>query len=142
MCAIAGIVSLQTNSVEQNKLQQMAAVMQHRGSDAEGFWMNDTKTVGFAHKRLSIIDLSENAAQPMHFPLFNKSNEIKYTIVYNGEIYNYIELREELKTKGYTFKTQSDTEVLLALYDCYNENFLNLLDGMFAFAIWDNEQNK
>jgi len=142
MCAIAGIVSSHINFVTQDKLQQMAAVLQHRGNDAEGFWVNDTKTIGFAHKRLSIIDLSENAAQPMHFPLFNKSNEIKYTIVYNGEIYNYIELREELKTKGYTFKTQSDTEVLLALYDCYNENFLNLLDGMFAFAIWDNEQNK
>ena len=123
MCAIAGIVSSHINFVTQDKLQQMAAVLQHRGNDAEGFWMNDTKTIGFAHKRLSIIDLSENAAQPMHFPLFNKSNEIKYTIVYNGEIYNYIELREELKTKGYTFKTQSDTEVLLALYDCYNEKF-------------------
>ncbi|MCZ2222334.1 MAG: asparagine synthase (glutamine-hydrolyzing) [Chitinophagales bacterium] len=138
MCAIAGIVSLNTQLVEKNNLQLMANAMQHRGIDGEGFWINNSKTVGFAHKRLSVIDLSENAAQPMHYSF----NSNQYTIIFNGEIYNYIELKEDLQKKGYAFKTNSDTEVLLALYDCYKEKFLQYLDGMFAFAIWNKQEQK
>jgi len=139
MCAIAGIISLNTQLVAANKLQLMANVLLHRGSNGNGIWVNENNTVGLAHQRLSIIDLSENAAQPMHFT--GKNNQ-HYTIILNGEIYNYLELKEELKKKNYTFKTNSDTEVLLALYDCYQEKCLQYLDGMFAFAIWHKEVNK
>ncbi|HMZ46666.1 MAG TPA: asparagine synthase (glutamine-hydrolyzing) [Chitinophagaceae bacterium] len=136
MCAIAGIMSFKNNLVELSNLQKMANIMQHRGNDGEGFWLNNSSTIGFAHKRLSIIDLSKNAAQPMHYLQHEATN--KYTLIFNGEIYNYVELKKDLITKGYQFFTQSDTEVLLALYDCYQENCLQYLDGMFAFALWNN----
>ncbi|MBC7588295.1 MAG: asparagine synthetase B, partial [Chitinophagaceae bacterium] len=102
MCGIAGIVSMNINLVLHNRLQAMANTLQHRGPDGEGFWINENNNVGLAHRRLSIIDLSNAASQPMHY--LNR-----YTITYNGEIYNYIELREALKKKGYYFYTQSDT---------------------------------
>ncbi len=130
MCGIAGILSINPTTVQQNKLQLMGNALQHRGPDGEGFWINKTHTVGFAHRRLAVIDLSNAAAQPMHY-------KNRYSIVFNGEIYNYLELRDDLKKKGYQFTTNSDTEVILALYDCYNDDCLQYLDGMFAFAIWD-----
>jgi len=130
MCGIAGIISPDSSLISANRLKKMTEVISHRGPDGEGFWINDNGNTGFAHRRLSIIDLSEAAAQPMHY-------HNRYTIIYNGEIYNYIELKEILKDKGYLFRTQSDTEVLLAAYDCYKEKCLNYFDGMFAFAIWD-----
>lgn len=132
MCGIAGIVANNTNLVQANKLQQMATALRHRGPDGEGIWINSTQHAGLAHTRLSIIDLSNAAAQPMHY-------NNRFTIVYNGEIYNYIELKADLKKKGYTFATESDTEVLLAMWHCYNDDCLQYLDGMFAFAIWDDE---
>ena len=88
----------------------MSETLRHRGPDGDGVWINAEKNVGLVHRRLAIIDLSDAAAQPMHY------NE-RYTIVYNGEIYNYIELRKNLEKQGYHFKTQSDTEVILASYD-------------------------
>lgn len=130
MCGIAGIISNNPTLVQYNTLQLMGNALQHRGPDGEGFWINTTHTVGFAHRRLSVIDLTEQAAQPMHY-------KKKYTITFNGEIYNYIELREDLKKQGYHFTTESDTEVLLALYDCYNDDCVHYLEGMFAFAIWN-----
>jgi asparagine synthase (glutamine-hydrolysing) len=133
MCGIAGIISLTDLVVNKQALKTMANAIAHRGPDFEGYWTNETQSVGFAHKRLSIIDLSRQAAQPMHY-----AN--RYTIVYNGEIYNYIELRETLHKKGYRFQTQSDTEVILAAYDLLKEKCLNHLNGMFAFAIWDNKE--
>lgn len=111
----------------------MTDLLAHRGPDAEADWINDDGTVGFGHRRLAIIDLSVNAAQPMH--CLNR-----YTIVYNGEIYNYIEIRQILSTKGYTFTSASDTEVILAAYDCWKENCLQHFDGMFALAIWDEKE--
>ncbi len=108
----------------------MGDSLAHRGPDGEGFWINKRKNVGFAHRRLSIIDLSNAAAQPMHYAQ-------RYTIVYNGEIYNYIELRKELKKAGYHFSSGSDTEVILAAYDCYKEKCIQYFDGMFSFSIWD-----
>lgn len=111
----------------------MAQSIAHRGPDGEGFWVNDKCTAGLAHRRLSIIDLSPEAAQPMHFAS-------RYSITYNGEIYNYIELKEDLKKVGYQFKTTSDTEVILAAYDHYKEKCLRYFDGMFAFAIWDEKE--
>ncbi|HLO37937.1 MAG TPA: asparagine synthase (glutamine-hydrolyzing) [Lacibacter sp.] len=133
MCGIAGIISMNPNNVSTERLKQMTDAIAHRGPDGEGFWLNENKTVGFGHRRLAIIDLSEAGKQPMHF--LNR-----YTITYNGELYNYIEIREELKQKGYQFNTQTDTEVILAAYDFWKEECLQQFDGMFAFAIWDKQE--
>src|SRR5436853_4193520 len=133
MCGIAGIASENINDISMARLKTMADVLKHRGPDGEGYWISQKQSIGFGHRRLSIIDLSENACQPMHYLE-------RYTLVYNGEIYNYIELREKLLKQGYKFHTQSDTEVLLAIYDFKKEKCLEELDGMFAFALWDNKE--
>ena len=112
----------------------MTEAMRHRGPDDEGNWVGDSDKIGLAHRRLSIIDLSHNGVQPMHYA------DDRYVITFNGEIYNYIELRQELKKKGMTFKTQTDTEVLLAIYAQKKQDCLKDLDGMFAFAIWDKKE--
>ena len=131
MCGIAGIISNNTNNVSIAILKKMTDAISHRGPDGEGHWINSDCNVGFGHRRLSIIDLSIVANQPMHY--LNR-----YTIVFNGEIYNYLELKTELEQKGYIFNTNSDTEVLIALYDLKKEKCLDELDGMFAFALYDN----
>ncbi|MEO6405969.1 MAG: asparagine synthase (glutamine-hydrolyzing) [Ferruginibacter sp.] len=134
MCGISGIISLQTLLINKERLVMMADALQHRGPDGKSTWINSNGTVGFGHNRLAIIDLTAAAAQPMHYMH-------RYTIVYNGEIYNYIELKAELQKAGYAFNNRSDTEVILAAYDCYKEKCLQYFDGMFSFAIWDeNEQ--
>jgi asparagine synthase (glutamine-hydrolysing) len=130
MCGIAGIISSQ---VSETLLQRMGDALAHRGPDGSGIWIDENNEVGFSHRRLAIIDLSKDGNQPMHY-----GN--RYTIVYNGEIYNYPELRTELRKAGYMFRTMSDTEVILAAYDCYRSRCLHFLDGMFAFAIWDNHE--
>ena len=113
----------------------MTDAIAHRGPDGEGFWSNEKNTAHLGHRRLSIIDLSNRAAQPMSFAS-------RYHIVYNGEIYNYIEIRSFLQNKGYNFATQSDTEVIVAAYDFWKEKCLQQFDGMFAFAIWDEKEEK
>jgi asparagine synthase (glutamine-hydrolysing) len=133
MCGIAGIISL-NEPVEIHQLKQMTDAIAHRGPDGEGHWLNDGKTVGLGHRRLSIIDLSDDGKQPMHFA------DGRFTITYNGEIYNYLELKEQLLAKGVKFRSNSDTEVLLALYAEKGTSCLNELDGMFAFAIWDEKE--
>lgn len=135
MCGIAGIISLNKNEVTHQRLKAMTDIIAFRGPDGEGQWISDNGNVGFGHRRLSIIDLSNHADQPMHYLG-------RYTIVFNGEIYNYIELKESLCKQGYTFKSQSDTEVLMALYDREKENCLQSLDGMFSFVIYDKERNE
>ena len=107
MCGIAGF----SGNFDHTLLKQMNKVQAHRGPDDSGIWFDESKSVGLAHRRLSIIDLSAEAKQPMS----NAQETI--TIVFNGEIYNYRELRKELQTKGYTFKSKSDTEVLIHLYN-------------------------
>lgn len=134
MCGIAGIISGDTTFISQDKLKAMTNIIAHRGPDGEGHWISPNQQVGLGHRRLSIIDLSHEADQPMHYMS-------RYSIVFNGEIYNYIELRETLQQKGYTFHTQSDTEVLMAMYDQYKEKCLQMLDGMFAFVIYDAKEN-
>lgn len=134
MCGIAGIISV-GGQVRKTDLQKMAASLAHRGPDGEGYWINNDETIGLAHRRLAIIDLSPAAAQPMH--LLNR-----YSIVYNGEIYNYIELKQQLTKKGFQFTTSSDTEVILAAFHHYREACFNMLDGMFALAIWDSQENE
>jgi asparagine synthase (glutamine-hydrolysing) len=130
MCGIAGIFSRAPGSVRLDTLRRMTDAIRHRGPEGDGFWINESGTAGFGHRRLSIMDISAHAAQPMHL-----SN--RYTIVFNGAIYNYPELREQLIRKGYQFHTESDTEVMLAAYDHYRENCLSHFEGMFAFAIHD-----
>lgn len=130
MCGIAGIVSNDPNDIQRARLKAMTDTIVHRGPDGEGQWISEDGRVGLGHRRLSIIDLSEHAAQPMHY--MNR-----YTITFNGEIYNYVELKEQLLKEGYSFRTNSDTEVLMALYDKHKERCLTMLDGMFAFAIYD-----
>lgn len=135
MCGIVGIIAKDKGLVTQERLKRMTDVIAHRGPDGEGQWISSNAEVGLGHRRLSIIDLSHEADQPMHY--LNR-----YSIVFNGEIYNYIELKETLLAQGYHFRTASDTEVLMALYHRDGENCLQLLDGMFAFVLYDaKEQN-
>ena len=130
MCGIAGFIP-KLNVPEKAALdivQRMADRMQSRGLDAEGLWSSEG--VVFAHRRLAILDLDARANQPM------VSIDGRYTIVFNGEIYNFRELRSELEAEGVAFRTASDTEVLLALFTRDGERMLPRLRGMFAFGIW------
>jgi asparagine synthase (glutamine-hydrolysing) len=130
MCGIAGIITFKQSDELLPLVKVMTDSISHRGPDGEGHWVDETNQVAFGHRRLAIIDLSENGKQPMHYL-------DRYTITFNGEIYNYPELKKELVQKGYAFHSSSDTEVLLALYDQKKERCLDDLDGMFAFAIFD-----
>ena len=132
MCGIAGIISTQKEIIHNRSLKTMSDSLSHRGPDGEGLWINKENTAGLSHRRLAIIDLSAAAAQPMHY--LNR-----YSIVYNGEIYNYKELKSDLQKAGYHFTTQSDTEVILASYDFYKDACVKYFDGMFSFAIWDDQ---
>lgn len=136
MCGIAGIISKEEGSVFYSELKRMTDAIKHRGPDGEGHWIGSKGKVGFGHRRLSIIDLSDKGGQPMHYL------EGRYTITFNGEIYNFVEIKNDLIKRGYKFVSESDTEVLLALYDLKKENCLKDLDGMFAFAIWDEVEKK
>jgi asparagine synthase (glutamine-hydrolysing) len=134
MCGIAGILSADAAKITPQRLIEMSAAIAHRGPDGEGIWMSPGGLAGLAHRRLSIIDLSPAGAQPM--PYLGR-----YTIVHNGELYNHFELRDFLRSKGYTFSSRTDTEVLVAAFDHFGTDCLRHFDGMFAFAIWD-EQTK
>lgn len=131
MCSIAGILSTGPHKVNREFLTIVSESMKHRGPDGSGMWLNLDQSIGLAHQRLSIIDLSPVSNQPMS----DLKNELK--IVFNGEIYNYKKLRSELESKGYQFNTQSDTEVILNLYKEYKESLFQYLEGMYAFGIWD-----
>ncbi len=133
MCGIAGIISSNKEQLQLHLLQKMAKALEHRGPDGEGFWINEYREIGFAHKRLAILDLSNTGKQPMHY--------LHYTIIFNGAIYNYLELKRELESKGYVFTSTADTEIIPAAYDYWGKECLQQFDGMFAFAIW-NEKNK
>lgn len=135
MCGIAGILSLHPGKLNRSDISIMTSAIAHRGPDGEAHWMNADSRVLLGHRRLAIIDLSNAAAQPMHY-------HDRYSIVHNGEIYNYRELRDQLLSKGYIFKTQSDTEVILAAYHCYGNDCVDQFNGMFAFAIWDEQEQK
>ena len=133
MCGIAGIFHYSKNSNQVNiqELIQIRDHMKKRGPDSFGLWLSDNKNIGLAHRRLSIIDLSEAGNQPM------LTKDKRYVITFNGEIYNFQSLKKDLENKGVIFQSYSDTEVLLELYAHYSEKMLSLLRGMFAFAIWD-----
>jgi asparagine synthase (glutamine-hydrolysing) len=133
MCGINGIVSFRADAplVDREELIRTREAMRSRGPDAAGLWFSSDGRTGFGHRRLSIIDISERANQPM------LSRDGRLVITFNGEIYNFAELRAELERDGETFDTASDTEVLLCLYAKWGEAMLPRLRGMFALAIWD-----
>ena len=134
MCGIAGIFSQKvTTPIDIDVVEQMNKIQEHRGPDDEGIFSDSHCILG--HCRLSIIDLSKDGHQPF------ESDDHRYHIVHNGEIYNYIELREELKHLGWRFKMKTDTEVLLKAYRQYGKDCLSKFNGMFAFAIYDSDRH-
>jgi len=135
MCGIAGIIQSNHNEYQAEHLKKMTDALSHRGPDGEGSWQSNEGTVLFGHRRLSIIDLSDHAAQPMQYA-------DRFIIIHNGEIYNYVELREELKKNGYSFRSQTDTEVIVAAYAHWKEDCVEHFDGMFSFAIWDKQDKE
>src|SRR4051812_24003348 len=127
MCGIAGLVDFEQDlSAARPVLTRMADTLRKRGPDAEGYYL--APRAALAHRRLIVID-AETGQQPMRF-----QNTV---ITFNGEIYNYLELRKELQGKGHQFVTRSDTEVLLHAYDEWGEDCVMHLNGIFAFALWD-----
>jgi asparagine synthase (glutamine-hydrolysing) len=132
MCGICGIYHFEpSQKVDPAVLERMAHSLQHRGPDDKGSFLDGN--LGLGHQRLSIIDLTASGHQPMTI------DDGRYWIVYNGEIYNYVELRQQLQSKGHSFQSTSDTEVILRLFQQEGENCLQQLNGMFAFAIWDKQ---
>lgn len=134
MCGITGIYNYKTgHPVSRDQLKKMSDAITHRGPDDEGFYLNEH--IGLAFRRLSIIDL-ETGNQPIH----NEDRSV--WSVFNGEIYNYVELREELIAKGHNFYTKTDTEVIVHLYEEYGKDLPNYLNGMYAIALWDEKKQR
>lgn len=133
MCGIAGYINRKSPEINTKILKSMNDTLKNRGPDDEGYFVSDF--VGLAHRRLSIIDI-ESGKQPM------TTEDGRYTIVFNGEIYNFLEIKENLQKKGISFSTRSDTEVLLKLFALKGADCLQELNGMFAFAIWDKIEKK
>src|SRR5215469_16057631 len=138
MCGIAGIYAYHSTarSVDRDELVCMRDYMASRGPDGSGEWYSADGRVGFGHRRLSIIDLSSRGAQPM------QTADGRLVVSFNGEIYNYRALRSRLEAKGYAFRSNSDTEVLLHLYAEWGHEMLRELRGMFAFGIWDTRERQ
>lgn len=139
MCGLAGAVL--RDGIDEGKalagaVRQMCDLLQRRGPDAEGYWTDEKSGISLGHRRLAIIDLDSRANQPMTVA------GGRFTIVFNGEIYNFRELRDELEREGDVFRTQSDTEVIALLYARYGRAMLPMLRGMFAIAIWDAVKNE
>jgi asparagine synthase (glutamine-hydrolysing) len=134
MCGISGIFNFEKTAINRVALESMTNILAHRGPDGQGIWINGN--IGFGHRRLAIIDLSEEANQPMH------SADGKFTITFNGEIYNYKELRTLLSNEGIVLRTNSDTETIIYLYQIFGQNCLTYLRGMFAFSIWDESKRE
>jgi asparagine synthase (glutamine-hydrolysing) len=132
MCGISGIINKDNRVVNSDQIKKMNDLIIHRGPDDEGFYFGDN--FAFGHRRLSIIDLSSYGHQPMSYM-------DRYVITYNGEIYNYIELKEELLNYGYSFNSHTDTEVILAGFDRWGESCVERFNGMWAFAIYDKERD-
>lgn len=131
MCGISGIIGPNKNNVLNEQIQKMNHLIAHRGPDGEGYYHDEN--FAFGHRRLAILDLSPLAAQPMEYM-------DRYVIIHNGEIFNYLELREELKKYGYKFVSESDTEVILASFDHWGKNCLDHFNGMWAFALFDKKE--
>lgn len=134
MCGIAGVIHLNGEPVSPVVLRGMTDAIEHRGPDGEGFYIDGA--IGLGHRRLSIIDLSTAGHQPM------STSDGRFTITYNGEVYNFKELRAELETFGHQFHSRTDSEVVLKAYAQWGEKALERFNGMFAFAIWDKRERK
>lgn len=135
MCGINGILHLQSQKkVDERILIKMRDSLEHRGPDDKGIFIDNN--IGFGHRRLSILDVSSAGHQPF------LSNDGRYVMTYNGEIYNYKEFYPELKSNGFDIETTSDTEVLMKLFELHGLKMLHRLNGMFAFAIWDKLEKK
>lgn len=134
MCGIVGMAKYK-GGIDESLLQSAAGTLLHRGPDHKAHWISTQKNVAFAHQRLSIIDTRSCAHQPLHYAG-------RYVIIFNGEIYNYRELKVTLQAKGFLFNTESDTEVVAAAYQAYGKDCVQHFDGAFAFAIWDEEEQK
>ena len=134
MCGLAGIAAL--SDVNRAAVQAMTDLMVHRGPDGEGLWLSADERICFGHRRLSIIDLTGRAAQPM------QDTTGDYTLTYNGEIYNFKEVRAELAALGARFRSDSDTEVILEAYRTWGDDCLSRFNGMFAFALHDAKRNR
>ncbi len=134
MCGIVGKITFENRAISEREIAQMSEAIEHRGPDATGIYISPDQTIGLGHQRLAIIDLSPLGRQPMRY--LNR-----YEIVFNGEIYNFQEKKEELIQKGHTFISQSDTEVILALYAEYGKDCVEHLRGMFALAIYDEQEH-
>src|SRR5215469_2077469 len=138
MCGIAGIYAYHyaANPIDRGELRRIRDHMVARGPDGAGTWCSDDGRVGLGSRRLAIIDLSDGGSQPM------VSADGKLVVTFNGEIYNYRALRTLLESRGYQFRTQTDTEVLLHLYSAKGPDMVHDLRGMFAFGLWDGEQRR
>ena len=134
MCGIAGFSNFHLQEGSEAELEAMGQAIYHRGPDAGGIYLDEQ--IGLCHRRLSILDLSEAGNQPMY------SADGSLVIVFNGEIYNFLEIRAELEQQGVTFKSHTDTEVILALYAREGVKCLEKLNGMFAFALWDKNKQE
>ncbi len=134
MCGIAGIIHLSGSAVDPVQLDRLTDALQHRGPDGRGTFVRGN--VGLGHRRLKILDLTEAASQPM------KSVDGHTVITFNGEIYNFAELRKDLQVQGHAFRSSGDTEVLLKLYEVYGDTCVEKLRGMFAFAIFDSRRQR
>ncbi len=136
MCGIAGIVNIRGQSVEPAEIERLTNLVAHRGPDGAGHWFSAERNVALGHRRLAIIDPGAGGYQPM------LSHDGRHVIVYNGEIYNFLELRRELEALGANFRTQSDTEVILAAWRIWQEGMLSRFNGMWALAIFDTERKE
>lgn len=134
MCGIAGILHRDGRPASITALTAMTDIIAHRGPDGEGHYCNGP--VGLGHRRLSIIDLTDAARQPM------ETRDGRFVLTYNGEIYNFKELKIELSAKGHVFNSSGDSEVLLHAFAEWGIGALLKFNGMFAFAIWDNQERK
>jgi len=132
MCGISAIVNKKNQPIPHELIEAMNSKIIHRGPDHGAYYLGNNCALG--HRRLSIIDTSAHAFQPMHY--FDK-----FVLIYNGEIYNYIEIRNELSAAGYTFNSTSDTEVILAAYDKWGDDCVSRFNGMWSFVLYDIKQN-
>ncbi|HLO18143.1 MAG TPA: asparagine synthase (glutamine-hydrolyzing), partial [Anaerolineales bacterium] len=136
MCGIVGLWNLEGQPIPPGMLECFTDSLSHRGPDGNGFYIDSEANLGLGHRRLAIIDTSDAGRQPMSF------GDGCYWITYNGELYNFLELKVELEGAGYQFRTDSDTEVILASYHHWGEDCQLRFNGMWAFAIWDREERK
>ncbi|MCC7119844.1 MAG: asparagine synthetase B, partial [Anaerolineales bacterium] len=134
MCGIAGLWNLNGEPVSPEQIRNFIDSLAHRGPDGSDVYIDSDSNLGLGHRRLAIIDTSDGGRQPMSYA------DGRYWIVFNGEMYNFLELKVELEGLGYSFKTESDTEVILTAYHHWGEDCQLKFNGMWALAIWDSRE--